>query len=377
MELFDGVSPVEQMLVAKADVMKLPIGGSMELLPLCNMNCKMCYIRQSREEMESQGRMLTCDEWLAIAESAKRAGVLFLLLTGGEPLLFPEFKRLYTTLTDMGFVLTINTNGTLIDEEWAALFAKRPCRRMNITLYGKDDETYRALCRNPQGFTQVQKAVKLLKERKVPFRFNFTCTPYNVEQLPELYEFARSIDVPMAYSTHIFPPVRKGADVETIERLTPQECGRAYLAGVRSGNPNIPIEEIARATLDKLKQPIRNCASGNVCRAGYSGFWVNWKGELLPCGMFNEPKANLLEESFSDAWKEISQTFRGHPVCRECEICKKRNLCRVCAASCYTETGAVDGKPQYLCESTDEMIRLLLQYVSEEERNEYLMLLEE
>lgn len=115
----NGTSSIERALINRAKAKKAPINGSLELLPLCNMNCDMCYVRLSREEMEQKGRLRTADEWLEVGRQMKDAGVLFLLLTGGEPLLFPDFKHLYLELRKMGFILTINTNGTLINEDWA------------------------------------------------------------------------------------------------------------------------------------------------------------------------------------------------------------------------------------------------------------------
>ena len=98
----NGASSVEHTLIKRAKERKTPINGSLELLPLCNMNCDMCYVRLSREEMERKGRLCTADEWLEIGRQMKEAGVLFLLLTGGEPLLFPDFKRMYLELRKMG-----------------------------------------------------------------------------------------------------------------------------------------------------------------------------------------------------------------------------------------------------------------------------------
>lgn len=151
MEPLEGATTVERMLLAQAKRSCTPANGSIELLPLCNMNCDMCYVRLSREEMECQGRMRTAEEWLEIGRQMKKAGVLFLLLTGGEPFLYPDFKRLYLGLKQMGMILTINTNGTLIDEELADFFAKNKPRRINITLYGTDEETYINLCHYPKG----------------------------------------------------------------------------------------------------------------------------------------------------------------------------------------------------------------------------------
>ena len=151
MELLDNPTTLERMLLDRAKCARTPANGSIELLPLCNMNCDMCYVRLSRREMESQGRLRTPEEWLEIGRQMKEAGVLFLLLTGGEPFLYPEFRKVYLGLRQMGMILTINTNGTLIDEDLAAFFGKYKPRRVNITLYGADDGPMSACAIIPEG----------------------------------------------------------------------------------------------------------------------------------------------------------------------------------------------------------------------------------
>ena len=83
----------EKYLIGRAAEKHVPLNASLELLPLCNMNCDMCYVRLSREEMEAQGRLRRADEWLALAEQMRKAGTLFVLLTGGEPLLYRSSEK--------------------------------------------------------------------------------------------------------------------------------------------------------------------------------------------------------------------------------------------------------------------------------------------
>ena len=68
MDPIQGATTLERRLVHKAKQSKVPINGSIELLPLCNMNCDMCYVRLLRAEMEAQGRLRSLDEWLQVAE---------------------------------------------------------------------------------------------------------------------------------------------------------------------------------------------------------------------------------------------------------------------------------------------------------------------
>ena len=77
------LSSMELAMMRKAAAMRRPIHGSLELTPLCNMNCDMCYIRLSPTEMAARGKLRTVNEWIALSEQMQRSGVLFLLLTGG------------------------------------------------------------------------------------------------------------------------------------------------------------------------------------------------------------------------------------------------------------------------------------------------------
>ena len=56
MNYMDDASTFEHSLLQKARQKHIPVTGALELLPLCNMNCDMCYVRLSRSEMERQGR---------------------------------------------------------------------------------------------------------------------------------------------------------------------------------------------------------------------------------------------------------------------------------------------------------------------------------
>lgn len=359
MQLYDLMSPVENMLAIKADLAREPLGGTMELLPLCNMDCKMCFIRQNPNEMKKQGRMLSCDEWLKIAQDAKENGVLYLLLTGGEPLLYPEFKRLYTELTNMGFIITINTNGTLIDEDIVNLFANRPCRRLNITLYGTDDETYSRLCKNPYGYSQIMNAVSLLKERNIPFRFNYSITPDNYHQLKKACEIAKHFNVDIEAVSYMFPPIRR--ENTSFTRLSSKEAAQAEIDCFTYKNTNIDISIAARNTLNLMNNPNKDKnIEGITCRAGRSGFWMSWNGNLLPCGMFIEPKISLLEHSFKDCWEYIVEETSKLRMYSGCKTCDKRNICHVCAAGCLCESGGnMESKPEYICERTEEYNHLL------------------
>ena len=205
----DNMDSMEKRLIQKAYIKQAPINGSLELLPLCNMNCDMCYVRLSKAEMEQKGRLRTKEEWISLAHQMKNAGTLFLLLTGGEPLLFPEFKELYKELQNMGMILTINSNGTLINEEWADFFAKHKPRRINITLYGADDQAYGKLCHYPAGFQKTVNAIRMLRDREIDVKINGSITSKNEEDIKKILDIAKQYDAAVNLDTYMYPASRE------------------------------------------------------------------------------------------------------------------------------------------------------------------------
>ena len=126
---------ITEYLFHKATKNHTPICGTFELSPLCNFNCKMCYVHQQADDLKKMGKSIkTPDFWLELARQAKEQGMLYLLLTGGEPFLYPDFWMLYEELVKMGFVISINSNGSLIDEKIIEKLKKYPPARINITL---------------------------------------------------------------------------------------------------------------------------------------------------------------------------------------------------------------------------------------------------
>ena len=211
-------------LHAKACRAGMPLSGTFELTARCNFNCRMCYVHLTPEEQRRRGRELTADEWLTIAETARSRGMLFLLLTGGEPLIRPDFRYILTELKKMGLMVSVNSNASLIDEDWLDFFRREPPFRFNITLYGAGDESYEALCGRP-AFTRVSENIRALRELGIGVKLNSSMTPWNVCDMAKIYKIAEELGTPMQLATYMFPPVRRDEElVGRNERFTAEEA---------------------------------------------------------------------------------------------------------------------------------------------------------
>lgn len=353
-----------EFLFHKASRMKLPLSGTFELSPVCNFACRMCYVRKTAQEVKEHYRpAVTLEEWIKIAEEAREAGMLYLLITGGEPLLWPDFWILYEKLYSMGFIISINTNGSLIDEEVIQKFKKMLPKRLNITLYGAGDDTYEELCQAKGVFQKVDKAIRGLQEAKVPVKLNCSLTPHNVKDLERMVRYSEERGLVLQTTTYMFPPLRRDPNmIGYNDRFTAQEAGKhhlecyrlqygeeryqKYLKSIAEGV--IPPPGLEEACIDPTDGKIR-------CRAGKASFWITWDGWLTPCGMMPEPKVELRGKSFPKAWDEVTEASKKLTLSGVCNRCSNQKICHSCAAMAIAETGEASGIPQYLCEMTAEL----------------------
>lgn len=363
MDFMDEASTLEQTMINRAKQKKIPINGSLELLPLCNMNCDMCYVRLSREEMDKIGRLRTAEEWLKLAGQLKQAGVLFLLLTGGEPLLFPDFRRLYLELKKMGMILTINTNATLIDDDWADFFEEHKPRRVNVTLYGADRKTYERLCHHAEGFDKTIRAIRLLAERKVDVKVSFSITRENYEQMNAVFEIGEALGIPVHIDPYMMPGVRERCrPYDQQIRVLPEEAALASLRALKLQLSEEFYKQYVLQSIERVENPDFPRGNGHIsCLAGNCSFTINWQGEMRPCVMLAEPSIPVFERGFQNAWREICSRTEKICINGQCTKCSHRPLCKICAAGAFLETGAYDGIPDYLCRYSKELYRLLQQ----------------
>ena len=353
---------LEKQLIQQAAFNHSPVTGTLELLPLCNMRCDMCYIRLDRDEMNRQGHLYSADEWIRLAEQMAKSGVLFLLLTGGEPLLFPDFRKLYLRLQQLGMILTINTNGTLIDEEWADFFAQNKPRRINVTLYGTDEETYENLCHYSGGFSKTIQGIKLLKEQGIDVKINGSVTKRNVQDTEKIYCIGRELDIPVHMDTYMLPGIQdRYKPFKQQTRLNPEDSALAKIQTMKEEMTSDSFYDYVNQAIDAVEnkeQIYPDCLS---CQAAASSFAIGWQGLMRPCVSLSEPSVNVFETGFDSGWTKIVEEAKQLRVNEKCTSCRLRPICNTCAASACWETGSYDSIPDYNCRCAEEFLRLLYQ----------------
>jgi len=336
----------------------LPITGNFELTSRCNFNCPMCYIHTQHSPAALRQRELTAEQWLSIASDARDMGMVFLLLTGGEPLVREDFPLLYENLVKLGLMVSVNTNASLYDGAVREVFRRYPPARIHATLYGGNQKTYTAQCGVPH-FDRVMNNLRLMKEDGLQVGLNLSLTPRNAGDLELMNALARRLEMPVRAAAYMYPPVRAGGAAGINPgRFDPEQAGQIMARWYRLRDG----EALFRARVETLSRSAAPTEGSFHCRAGRSSFWMTWDGRMLPCGTMEAEPAFPLREGFAAAWERVRKFSAAIPEPEPCRACPHRLFCPVCPAVCACETGRFDLAPDYLCRMTDSMIQTILNY---------------
>lgn len=163
-------------LDAKAREKGIPLEGQFELTPLCNFDCKMCYVHLTKEQMKARP-LLTVEQWKAIARQAWEAGMLEESLTGGESLSYAGFKEFYLYLHSLGCEVIVLTNGSLLNSEWIRFFLDHPPKKIAITLYGSNEDVYERVT-GVRAFQTVMHNIRMIQDANLPLQLTITPSRY-------------------------------------------------------------------------------------------------------------------------------------------------------------------------------------------------------
>lgn len=318
----------------KAFAETIPISGTFELTPRCNFNCRMCYVHLEENEIPRYGRELSAKEWIRIAEEAKAAGTTWLCITGGEPLMHPEFETIWKTLDQMGFFITLQTNASMIRGNILKLLQEYPPWIAKVTLYGSNNEVYEAVCGEKNGFDRVNTGIENLLKLKIPVQLVSTVVKQNSDDIRQMAYYAFAHGLPWTATKDVKQATRiEQSDIEKV-RIVPDNAEQEKKQ-IRYILENAPV--------DMERKPC------TYCRDYRLGYWVTWDGNMRFCSFMKQPDIPIRNSSFSEAWKELIQYEENLEWPPECSSCEVKEGCFKCAAVLETECGSVTQVTEEFC----------------------------
>ncbi|MEN6461371.1 MAG: radical SAM protein [Syntrophomonas sp.] len=343
-------------LAANAREKRIPLFLSFELTARCNQQCKMCYLCVPMNDQQAKNKEMPAEQWLRLAREAREAGLLMVSLTGGEVFLREDFKQIYEGIMELGLIVQILTNGTMITPQIVEWLKAIPPLKVSITLYGATKETCAKITGYPESYNRTVQAIDSLRAAGIPTEVKTTVVRANKYELDQLSEFVRKRGLMLGVVNYISPR-REGLNSNPLaNRLSPEELVE-YEIQLQEHNKKLAMKakESKISLSDSVSNTIPNKKRNNdpndpfQCSAGKSSAWVTWDGRLIPCGLMNKPLAYPLKTGFLTAWEEIKHQCSLIPANKECLTCEYKSFCEQCPARLLNETEAYNKPAPYLC----------------------------
>ncbi len=315
----------------------LPLAGSFEITLKCNVRCKHCYILYPGATSEE----MSTDEVKRVLDILAENGVMLLLITGGEPLSRPDFKEIWRYAKQKGFILSLYTNATLIDEAIADFLAKWPPRRVEITIYGHTEATYEKVTGVKGSFSRFRRGVSLLRERGLRIALKTMVLKTNVHEFFEMKSWAEDQGSNFRFDSMINPRINGDRDVLK-ERLDPEELGR--FEATLDGGPD------AFASYYSIIQKTPVSDKLFTCGAGIKTFHIDPRGRLHPCMLWRKSPYDLRNAPLTEGWREhVSRLRELKGPENGCNACSNRSLCGRCPAASFLEVNDPRKSVSYHC----------------------------
>ena len=320
---------------------------SWNLTRRCNLQCDHCYISagpgpRRPDELSTAECLRVMDE---IAEINPN---IFLILTGGEPLLRPDLPALASAARQRGFTVVVGTNGVLLRERQARLLRESGVQGLSLSLDSTEPAPHDAFRGLPGAWQSAVRATEICRAEGIEFSLHMSVTDWNAREIPAMIGLAGELG---ASVLNLFFLVRCGrgegltdipaaqyeailADLVETERaggrpgglLVRAKCAPQYRRLVWERDPASPL--------------LAAYAEGS-CPAGKHYCRITPEGDVTPSPYMPLSVGNLRERSFADLWRSAPvftelRTARLRGRCGDCEFSK---ICGGCRCRAYATHG--------------------------------------
>ncbi len=330
---------------------RAPMEVAIEVTRRCPLECLHCYNNLPMGDLPARNRELSKEEHMRMLDELADLGTFWVLYSGGEIFARKDFLEIYTYAKKKGFLITLFTNGTLINDKIADYLAEWPPFSIEITLYGRTKETYEALTGIPGSYERCLRGIENLRQRKLPLKLKTVPTTINKHEVFAMKRFAEE-DLGLEFKFDALVNPRLDCSQSPLGvRLSPEEVVALDM------HPPKNRVEYGRLAERGLSMPpgLEDHENLYFCGGGMNSFAVNPYGDISICVLSQKETYNIREGGVKHGWENFlgqvrMEKKRKRPT--KCSTCKIQPLCGMCPATAELENA--DGDPEspveFLCE---------------------------
>jgi len=301
-----------------------PIAVLWDITSRCNLKCRHCVVDSGPDRKEQ----LPLKKCLSLIDEMAGFGVQQLILSGGEPLVRPDFFTIAAYAVKKGLSIQLASNATLITREVAKKIAGLGLYSQ-ISLDAINPETHEKFRNKKGSWNKTVSGIKNLIREGAWVSVAAVVTRLNVNEIPHLFKFVKNLGV-SSFRIMPFVTFGRGSEFRDLE-IKPQRM-RKLTQTLYKLKKEVGLELIPMEFECTLRPPAAQKQHPSVQHIGCDGAiaycTITAQGNVLPCNFFEGAATfNVMEKNFVDIWYEsrILNYFRSLVTedidgpCRRCD----------------------------------------------------------
>lgn len=349
---------------ARAHRNRIPVSATLELTGRCNLRCQHCYLGNQDEQLARCEQERSTEAVKVSLKEWADAGCLYLLITGGDPMMRDDFVEIYRFACELGMLVTVFCDGILVDQAIIDLFKEFPPRKVEISIYGATAETYELVTRVPRSHGEAWEGINLLCENGIRVGLKTVLLTLNEHELDAMEAQAKERGLPFRYDSAVFPCLPVNSNEPLDLRVAPEKVVAHDLS----------TSERRQQWIDKVEQTEAHPQDDRLysCGAGATGFYADPFGNLSPCLMATNYQVSQENQSFREIWTQnlgMIQTKKKSGA-ESCLSGGMRGACVHCPAMNHLETGDEERESAYMAETTRLRYQAVMDLKEEDGKND-------
>jgi radical SAM protein with 4Fe4S-binding SPASM domain len=308
-------------------------GMEMEVTSRCNERCLHCYIPHEHKTKDIESSLVH-----NVLDQLKELRTVQVSFSGGELCLHKHIAEMLTHARKNDFMITVLSNGTLLNDEIISVLKETNINLIQISLYSMKPEEHDAITRLKGSYRSTIKAIEKLLAEDIPLQISCPVMKLNVDSYKDVLRWAASHKV-KAYTDFIMMARTDFTTSNLDHRLDLNETERLI-------GDIIKYDDGYQTCLD-LEPKSKNMeryADQPVCGVGMDNICVTADGSLYPCAGF---QGYILGNAYDRPLKEIWEQSERLQFLRtinnasfpRCMRCGAKDYCAMCLVRNFNESG--------------------------------------
>lgn len=310
----------------------------------CNLFCHHCYSKADPNNEDS----LTFEQIVQTIPSMVKAGVRFVIFSGGEPLIRKDIFDIAAKMQEAGIMTYLSSNGMYINEKNAQKIVDT-FNYIGISIDGIE-EVHDYFRGQKGSYQKAINGIKHIQNAGGNAGIRFTLTQETKSSFYKMFELSEELNVNKIYISHL---VYSGRGLDNLKIDISKEQRREFVEyiidkafeyyneqkdiDIVTGNMEMDaivllqkFEKEYPQYAQTLKEKLENWGGNS---AGYRLGNMDWEGNVKPDPFFPQYIGNYLDSTFEDVWNnqsnEVLQKLRQRPreLSGKCENCNYLSIC--------------------------------------------------